>query len=109
MRNYIYCATTAKDEQSFYLMTQGKRYFLFTQAFRRSNKEVFERGISLSNFRKLKKHCSFSVRHTIQKLPAYIHYIEQEYEIVVLSEEKNSHLKMRDRRIKYNELLDGVA
>ena len=109
MRNYIYCATTAKDEQSFYLMMQGKKYFLFTQAFRRSNKEVFEQGISLSTFRKLKKHCSFSVRHTIQKLPAYIHYIEQEYDIIVLSDEKSNHLKMKDRRIKYNKLSKEVA
>ena len=47
MKNYIYCTTTAKGEQTFCLMAQGTKYFLFVQAYRRSNKEVFEQGISL--------------------------------------------------------------
>ena len=85
MKNYIYCTNTAKGEQTFYLMAQGTKYFLFVQAYRRSNKEVFEQGISLFDLRKLKKHCSYSVRHTATKLPAYIHYIEQEYGISVVA------------------------
>ena len=67
MKNYIYCTTTAKGEQSFYLMAQGTKYFLFVQAYRRSNKKVFEQGISLFDIRKLKKHHSYSVRHTAEK------------------------------------------
>ena len=54
------------------------------QAYRRSNKEVFEQGISLYNLRKFKKHCSYSVRHTAEKIPAHIRYIEQEYGISVM-------------------------
>ena len=84
MKNYIYCTTTAKGEQTFYLMAQGTRYFLFAQAFRRSNKDVFERGGSLFDLGKLRKHHSESVRHTATKLPSYIRYIEQEYGISVL-------------------------
>ena len=84
MKNYIFCTTTAKGEQTFYLMAQGTKYFLFAQAYRRSNKEVFEQGISLFDLRKLKKHCSYSVRHTIQKLPGYIRYVEQECGIIVM-------------------------
>ena len=60
MKNFIYCTTTAKGEQSFYLMTQGTKYFLFAQAFRRSNKDVFEQGISLFELRKLKKMALFA-------------------------------------------------
>ena len=52
MKNYIYCTTTAKGEQSFYLMEQGTKYFLFVQAYRKSNKEIFEQGISLFDLRK---------------------------------------------------------
>ena len=74
MREYIYCRTTAKGQQSFYLMAQGTKYFLFVQDYRKSNKEVFEQGISLLDLRKLKKHYSYSVRHTVAKLPAYIRY-----------------------------------
>ena len=39
--------TVAKGEQAFYLVANGVKYFLFNQAFRRSNKDVFEKGISL--------------------------------------------------------------
>lgn len=84
MKNYIYCTTTAKGEQTFYLMAQGTKYFLFVQAYRRSNKEVFGQGISLFDLRKLKKHCSYSVRHTAEKIPAHIRYIEQEFGIIVM-------------------------
>ena len=84
MKNYIYCTTTAKGEQTFYLMSQGTKYLLFVQAFRRSNKEVFEQGVSLFDLRKLKKHRSFSVSHTATKLPTYVRYIEQEYGISVM-------------------------
>lgn len=84
MKNYIYCKTTAKGEQTFYLMAQGTKHFLFVQAYRKSNKEVFEQGVSLFDLRKLKKHCSYSVRHTVEKIPTRIRNIEQEYGISVM-------------------------
>lgn len=98
MKNFIYCTTTAKGEQSFYLMMQGTKYFLFAQAFRRSNKDVFGQGISLSELRKLKKHCSYSVRHTVEKLPAYIRYIEQEYDILIMETTKRKKLNRQNRK-----------
>ena len=104
MKNYIYCTTTAKGEQTFYLMAQGTKYFLFVQAYRRSNKEVFEQGISLFDLRKLKKHCSYSVRHTAEKIPAHIHYIEQEYGISVMemTKRKQSNWKNKKRFVVNN-------
>ena len=93
MKNYIYCTTTAKGEQTFYLIAQGTKYFLFVQAYRRSNKEVFEQGISLFDLRKLKKHCSYSVRHTATKLPAQIHYLEKEFGISVMEKTKRKQFK----------------
>ena len=101
MKNYIYCTTTAKGEQTFYLMAQGTKYFLFVQNFRRSNKEVFEQGINLYDLRKLKKHCSYSVRHTIQKLPAYIRYVEQECGIIVMEMTKRKQSKTKNRKMKF--------
>lgn len=88
MKNYIYCTTTAKGEQTFYLTVQGTKYFLFAQAFKRSNKNVFQTGISLFDLKRLKKHHSFSVRHTAEKLPAYIRYVEQEYGVCVTEKTK---------------------
>ena len=104
MKNYIYCTTTAKGEQTFYLMVQGTKYFLFVQAYRRSNKEVFEQGISLYDLRKLKKHCSYSVRHTAAKLPAYIRYVEQECGIMVMEMTKRkqeNHKRKKSKQTLY--------
>ena len=98
MKNYIYCTTTAKGEQTFYLMAQGTKYFLFVQAYRRSNKEVFEQGISLYNLRKFKKHCSYSVRHTAEKIPAHIRYIEQEYNISVMEMTKRKQFNWKNNK-----------
>lgn len=103
MKNYIYCTTTAKGEQTFYLIAQGTKYFLFVQAYRRSNKEVFEQGISLFDLRKLKKHCSYSVRHTATKLPAFIRYIEQEYGVHVLEMTKRKQAKVYNRKLMRDE------
>ena len=85
-------------------MAQGIKYFLFVQAYRRSNKEVFEQGISLYNLRKFKKHCSYSVRHTAEKIPAHIRYIEQEYGISVMemTKRKQSNWKNKKRFIVNN-------
>lgn len=104
MKNYIYCTTTAKGKQTFYLMAQGTKYFLFVQAYRRSNKEVFEQGISLYDLRKRKKHCSYSVRHTVEKIPAHIRYIEREYCISVMeiTKRKQSNWKNKKRFIVNN-------
>lgn len=103
MKNYIYCTTTAKGKQTFYLMAQGTRYFLFVQDYRRSNKEVFKQGISLFDLRKLKKHCSYSVRHTATKLPAFIRYIEQEYGVCVLEMTKRKQAKAYNKKLMRNE------
>ena len=107
MKNYIYCTTTAKGKQTFYLMAKGIKYFLFVQAYRRSNKEVFEQGIYLFDLRKLKKHCSFSVRHTAEKIPAYIRYIEQEYCISVMEMTKRKqevHKRKKSNQTLYYDL-----
>ena len=88
MKNCIYCTTTAKGKQTFYLMAQGKRHYLFEQAYRKSNKKVFAAGVLLNELKKLRKHCSHSVRHTATKIPAQIHYLEQEYGISVMEKTK---------------------
>ena len=104
MRDCIYCRTTEKGEQTFYLMAQGRTYLLFVQDFRRSNKQVYEQGISLFDLRKLRGHCSYSVRHTVEKIPAHIHYIEQEYGISIMemTKRKQSNWKNKKRVVINN-------
>ena len=84
MKNYIYCTASSKGKQSFYLIKDRTKYFLFTQDFRISNKDIFAQGVFLFDVSKLKKHRSFSVRHTALKIPKYIKYIEKEFGIAVL-------------------------
>lgn len=98
MKNYIYCTTTEKGEQSFYLIAQGTKYFLFVQAFRRSNKDVFQAGISLFGLKRLKKHHSFSVRHTAEKIPAYIRYVEQEYGVFVTEKTRRKQANRQNKK-----------
>ena len=41
MANFIYSRTTDKDKQTFYLVSQDREYYLFTQKYRRGVKEYF--------------------------------------------------------------------
>lgn len=53
---------------------------------------------SLFELRKLKKHCSYSVRHTAEKLPVYIRYIEQEYGVLIMEKTKRKNLNRQNRK-----------
>ena len=101
MKDYIYCKTIAKGKQSFYLVSQGKEYFLFVQTYKSSNKEVYEHGVPLFDLRKVKKHHSKAVSHTAKKLPIYIQYIEREYGIMVMEKTKRKHPNYRSRGLKF--------
>ena len=41
MRAKVYCRTVAKGIQEYYLAVDGKRYYLFAQDFRVSNRDYF--------------------------------------------------------------------
>ena len=93
MSAYIYCKTTSKGKQTFYLFAEGNAHYLFTQNFRRGVKEYFEHGVSLSealDFSRAKRNAS--IIHTMEKLPSSIRYIEREYGLKVLKKtvQKNS-------------------
>lgn len=45
MQATVFCKTTAKATQSFFVKVGGKEYFLFQQDFRKSNKEFFRNGV----------------------------------------------------------------
>lgn len=102
MKSYIYCTTVEKGMHAFYLMIEDKKYYLFMQKYKRSNKDVFKRGVFLDEFNKLKKHCSYCVRHTIAKLPTYIRYLENEYGIKIMEATKRKQDDWK-RRKKFEE------
>ena len=96
MKNKIYCKTTGKGQQSYYLTVNGEDYFLFTQKFRRSNKEFFANGVTIDEALNWAGQRSESVIRTMRKLPSYISFVESEYGISVLKKTK----KRQENRFK---------
>lgn len=100
MQAKIYCRTVAKGKQSFYVMVNGKRYFLFTQDYRKSNKEFFQNGVGISKINHYGNVHSTAVRKTLDKLPSYIRYIEKEYGVAIYDKTQNA-LKLQKKQKAY--------
>ena len=87
MKPMIYCEATAKGVHSFYLMQDGKEYFLFYQSYRRGVAAYYGRGVRLNEaFDFGRAGHDSAILRTMQKLPAYIKYAEKEYGIEVLNQ-----------------------
>lgn len=85
----VFCKTTSKGIQSFYLTAENKDYFLFSQEYRVSVKEHFKCGLSINECLNYSLTKSCAVRRTLDKLKVYIPYIEKEYGIAVFNKTKN--------------------
>ena len=79
----VYCRTTKKGEQSFYLIHAERRYYLFTQAFRRSNQEYFGKGILLKDVHDFSRARSYATERTLEKIRRFIPYIEKEHNVAI--------------------------
>ena len=87
MKATVHCEATDKEVHTFYLVSEGIKYFLFHQSFRRGVKEYFGRGVSINEaFNFGRSHHNTALIHTMEKLPAYIKYVEKEYGIEVLKQ-----------------------
>ena len=85
MTNTIYCRTASNGMQSFYVMSNGETHFLFSQNFRRGVKDYFERGVRIDEALNFKRaNGNSAVIRTMEKLPAYIRYVEREYGLQIL-------------------------
>lgn len=83
MQAKIFCRTVTKGKQSFYVTVEGKRYYLFTQDYRVSNKEFFQNGVCISEINNFGGVHSTAVKRTLDKLPVYIRYIEKEFGVAI--------------------------
>lgn len=88
MQATVFCKTVAKGTQAYFVKADGKEYFLFHQDFRRSNKEFFQNGVSISELRRYSSAHSTSVRKTLDKLPAYLRYVEREYGVPIYTKKQ---------------------
>ena len=94
----IYCKTIAKGQQAYYMCVDKQEYFLFTQNYRRSNKEFFGMGVLLENALDYSCSHSTSVRKTMTKLIPYIQYVEKEFGLTVLRKtQKSKSFNKKDR------------
>ncbi len=101
MQNYIYCKSTSNNVQTFYLMVEGVKYFLFKQSFKKSNKEAFQNGVYLFDLGKLRKSKNYDIRKTATKLPVFIRNVEREHGFKVLKTNKNKQYKKGNERSSY--------
>lgn len=78
MRNKI-TITKKNDKIHFYLVSGGKRYYMFSQSFSKGVYEFFRAGRSESELHSYKLwHKNPRLDKTIEKIPMYIRYIMKE-------------------------------
>lgn len=89
MKTTIYCKPTAQGIHSFYLLTDAGEYFLFSQNYRKGVQSYFGKGVRLDQARNYAKtNRDTAIIKTMNKLPAYIKYVEKEYGICILEQTK---------------------
>ena len=100
MNATVFSKITAPGEQSLYLKASGREFYLFSQNYRRAVKEYYSSPITLD--RALDYSCSngLPVRKTMEKLRAYIPYIEREYGVSVLKKTKKAKRPNKTVRIR---------
>lgn len=90
MANFIYSRTTSKDKQTFYLVSQGHEYYLFTQKFYRGVKTYFHNKVILKDALDMSKpHRDTALLRTKRKLLTYIKHVEKEYNLIILKQTSN--------------------
>lgn len=62
MRTIVFCKTTAKETQTFFIKAGGKVYFLFEQNLKKSNKDFFSKGVSIDSIGDYSNAHSYSVK-----------------------------------------------
>lgn len=85
----VYCRRNKDNNLDFYIKEKQKEYFLFSQKPYRGLEAFFKKGVSLDIAINHGKGKGDSRMHKVMsKLPAYIRYIEKEYEIAFFEQSK---------------------
>lgn len=108
----IYCRTTAKGVQSYYLTDGKENHFLFTSAYRKSNRDFFSQGRCIQEVLDARRHTSASVQRISARLISAVKYIESEYGICVLKQtvkRQNGHRRSTKMLKKSERAYDFVA
>ena len=87
MRPTILCKTVERTRHFFYLIMDGKSYYLFSQSYRYGVHQYFSKGVPLNlalDHTRAKR--DKAITRTMEKIPVYIKYLEKEYDITVLDQ-----------------------
>lgn len=95
----VYCRTTAKGVQTYYLTAGKEDYYLFDADYRKSNKEFFSQGRYIQELLDAKRHNSTSVRRISTRLINAVRYIESEYAICVFQQTAKKQQKKRSNKM----------
>lgn len=86
----VYCKTTGKAQQSYYLTNGSKNIYLFVSTYRKSNKAYFGKGCTVNEVFSAKNHCSASVRMVALRIIAALKYAEKEYDMCIFDQTAKS-------------------
>lgn len=100
MKTIVYCKTVAKDTLGLFAKIGDKEYFLFNQSYRKSIKEYFYNGVCVDNINNYSSAHSCAVRKIMDKLPAYIRYIEKEYDVAIYEKTKETRSSKKSKPYK---------
>lgn len=89
MKTMIYCEASDRGTHSFFMICEGREYFLFSQDYRKGVQAFYHKGLRLDESLDFSKaHKDTAIERTMSKIPMYIRYIEKEYGIEVLEQTK---------------------
>ena len=108
MTTVIYCKTTAKAQQTYYLRSGAKNIMLFTTSYRKSNKAYFGKGCTVNEVLKAKNHFSASIRLVAERLISAIRYAEKEYGLSVFEQTiKSKSLRLKSKNEQARRICRG--
>lgn len=94
MKSMIYCEPTKRGVHSFYLVMGGKKYYLFSQKYRKGVHRYFSKGVSVNqSIDYSKAHKDTALKKTMSKIPMYLKYIEKEWDLQILEKTKRKNKK----------------
>jgi len=96
----IYCRTTAKGIQSYFLNDGKTDYYLFNTVFRQSNKKFFSPGRYIHEVLDARRHHSTSVQRTSTRLIGAVKYIEKEYDVCVFNQTVKKQQKKKPHKAR---------
>ena len=108
MANFIYSKTTEKGKQTFYLVSQGREYFLFTQKYYKGVRNYFQNKKHLDDALDVSKsrHDTALIK-TMTKIPLYIKFIEKEFGIAIMKTSFRKNKKRKYNQYNRNNLFDS--